>query len=63
MDTIDEIKKGARGADCFQIANTRNRQNCVTIYYESKRTQAFGGDWIEKFKGDIGERVANIACW
>ena len=60
LDTIDEIKKGARGADCLQIVNTHNRQNCGIIYYESKRTKAFGGDWIEKFKGDIREKDANI---
>ena len=60
MDTIEEIKKGARGADCLQIVNTHNRQNCGTIYYESKRTKAFGGDWIEKFKADIREKDANV---
>jgi hypothetical protein len=60
LDTIDEIKKGARGADCLQIVNTHNRQNCGIIYYESKRTKAFGGDWIEKFKADIREKDANI---
>ena len=40
FDTIDEIKKGARGADCVQIVHTRESQNCGTIYYESKRTKA-----------------------
>ena len=60
LDTIEEIKKGARGADCLQIVNTHNRQNCGTIYYESKRTKAFGGDWIEKFKADIREKDANV---
>ena len=60
LDSIDEIKKGARGADCLQIVNTHSRQNCGTIYYESKRTKAFGGNWIEKFKEDIREKDANI---
>jgi hypothetical protein len=60
LDTIDEIKKGARGADCLQVVNTHNRQNCGIIYYESKRTKAFGGDWIEKFKADIREKDANM---
>ena len=60
LDSIDEIKKGARGADCLQIVNTHTRQNCGTIYYESKRTKAFGGNWIEKFKEDIREKDANI---
>ncbi len=60
LDTIEEIKKGARGGDCIQIVNTRNNQNCGSIYYESKRTKDFQQGWIEKFKGDIRERGANI---
>lgn len=60
LDTIEEIKKGARGGDCVQIVNTRNQQNCGTIYYESKRTKDFSPAWLEKFKTDIRERNANI---
>ncbi|MCF6222907.1 MAG: DUF2130 domain-containing protein [Flavobacteriaceae bacterium] len=60
LDTIDEIKKGARGADCIQIVNTRESQNCGTIYYESKRTKDFQPSWIEKFKNDIREKGSNI---
>lgn len=60
LDTIDEIKKGARGGDCLQIVNTRSQQNCGTIYYESKRTKDFSATWLEKFKTDIRERNANI---
>lgn len=57
LDTIEEIKKGARGGDCIQIVNTRTRQNCGKIYYESKRTKDFQPTWIvwicsyEEFKG------------
>lgn len=60
LDTIEEIKKGARGADCLQIVNTRTRQNCGTIYYESKRTKDFKQPWIEKFKADIRVKEADI---
>ena len=60
LDTISEIKKGERGADCLQTVHTHQRQNCGTIYYESKRTKDFGGKWIEKFKNDIREKRANI---
>jgi len=60
LDTIEEVKKGARGADCVQIVNTRTRQNCGTIYYESKRTKGFQDGWMEKFKTDIRERGADI---
>tara|TARA_R110002050_G_scaffold100607_1_gene208345 strand:- start:39298 stop:40575 length:1278 start_codon:yes stop_codon:yes gene_type:complete len=60
LDTIEEIKKGARGGDCIQIVNTRTEQNCGKIYYESKRTKDFQPSWIEKFKNDIREKGANI---
>ncbi|MBK7669414.1 MAG: DUF2130 domain-containing protein [Sphingobacteriaceae bacterium] len=60
LDTIEEIKKGARGADCLQIVNTREKHNCGTIYYESKRTKDFQQGWIEKFKADMREKGATI---
>ncbi len=60
LDTIQEIKKGARGGDCIQIVHSRTEQNCGTIYYESKRTKDFQPSWIEKFKADIRDRGANI---
>jgi hypothetical protein len=60
LDAIEEIKKGAAGADCLQTVNTRERTNCGTIYYESKRTKVFQPNWIEKFKNDIRERNATI---
>jgi len=60
LDTIQEIRKGERGADCLQLVHTRTRQNCGTIYYESKRSKTFQPLWIEKFKADIREKNANI---
>ncbi|AUC76588.1 MULTISPECIES: DUF2130 domain-containing protein [unclassified Olleya] len=60
LDTIEEIKKGARGGDCLQIVHSRTEQNCGTIYYESKRTKDFQPSWIEKFKADIRDKGANI---
>lgn len=60
LDTIEEIKKGARGGDCIQIVNTHTRQNCGKIYYESKRTKDFQPTWIEKFKTDMREKEADI---
>ena len=60
LDTIEEIKKGARGGDCIQIVHTRTEQNCGSIYYESKRTKDFQPSWIEKFKADIRDKGANI---
>ncbi len=60
LDSIEEIKKGARGADCIQIVNTRSLQNCGKIYYESKRTKDFQAGWIEKFKADMRDKEADL---
>ena len=60
LDNIEEIKKGARGADCVQIINTHTKINCGTIYYESKRTKDFQQSWIEKFKEDIRQKNASF---
>lgn len=60
LDTISEIKKGQRGADCVQTVNTYTAQNCGVIYYESKRTKDFQPAWIEKFRNDMREHNANI---
>jgi hypothetical protein len=59
LDTIEEIKKGQRGADCIQIVNTHTRPGCGKIYYESKRAERFANDWIEKFKADMRSRGIN----
>jgi hypothetical protein len=60
LDTISEIKKGDRGADCIQMVHTRTSQNCGTIYYESKRTKNFEPKWLEKLRDDIRDKGANI---
>lgn len=60
LDSIVEIKKGAKGADCLQIVNSRTAQNCGKIYFESKRTKDFQAAWIDKFKGDMREKGADI---
>ncbi len=60
LDSIEEIKKGARGGDCLQVVNTQTRQDCGSIYYESKRTKHFQPAWIEKFKTDIREKGASV---
>ena len=60
LDEVVEIKKGENGADCLQKINTREKFNCGSIYYESKRTKTFQSSWIEKFKDDIREKGADV---
>ena len=53
FDTIEEVKKGAFGADCVQTIHTRELQNCGVICYESKNTKAWSDGWITKLKQDM----------
>ncbi|MBK9073168.1 MAG: DUF2130 domain-containing protein [Myxococcales bacterium] len=60
-DEIAEVGKGVRGADCVQTVRNRQGQPCGTIIFESKRTAAFAGDWIEKLKTDMRACGADVA--
>ncbi len=60
LDSIQEIKKGVRGGDSLQIVNTRTKQNCGSIYYESKRAKDFQAVWVDKFKMDMREKAATF---
>lgn len=60
LDQILEVKKGHMGADCLQIVNEFDAQNCGKIYYESKNTKEFNKGWISKFKKDIQSQNADI---
>lgn len=61
FDQVTEVGKGARGADCIQIVRNQFGQECGKIIYESKRTQHFSVDWIEKLRVDMRTQDADIA--
>lgn len=61
FDLVSEVGKGVRGADCIQTIRNNFGQECGKIIYESKRTENFGGDWIEKLKADRRSLGADIA--
>lgn len=61
FDRIEEVSKGVRGADCVQTVVNANQDECGKIIFESKRTTNFGGDWIQKLKGDMLAAQADVA--
>jgi hypothetical protein len=61
FDLISEVGKGVRGADCIQTVRNSNAQECGKIIYESKRTENFTADWIDKLKSDMLSQGADIA--
>lgn len=61
FDIISEVGKGVKGADCIQTIRNNFGQECGKIIYESKRTNAFANDWIEKLKADMRSQRADVA--
>lgn len=61
FDQIEEVPKGVRGADIIQNVVNASQQVCGKIVFESKRTKAFAGDWIDKLKQDQITCKADIA--
>ncbi len=61
FDIISEVGKGIRGADCIQTVRNHIGKECGKIIYESKRTEAFAADWIDKLKKDMLAQAADIA--
>jgi hypothetical protein len=60
FDTVEEVKKGAFGADCIQTVHTRETPNCGVICYESKNTKAWSDAWIGKLKQDMLKAGADL---
>ncbi|MES2679157.1 MAG: DUF2130 domain-containing protein [Bacteroidota bacterium] len=61
FDTIEEVAKGVKGADCVHHVKDHLAQTCGKIIYESKRTKAFTAEWIEKLKKDMRAQQADLA--
>ncbi|WP_295117913.1 DUF2130 domain-containing protein [uncultured Chitinophaga sp.] len=61
FDTVSEVGKGVKGADCFQTVRNKFGQECGKIIYESKRTKEFSPQWVEKLKADMRSQGADVA--
>ncbi len=61
FDRIEEVKKGARGADVVQVVHNSSGKECGKILWESKNTKEFQKLWIEKLKKDQQQAQAEIA--
>jgi hypothetical protein len=61
FDKVVPVGKGVRGADCIQVICNPFGNECGKIIYESKRTNSFLADWIDKLKADKRSQGADIA--
>lgn len=59
FDEINEVKKGARGADLKQTVKNQNMAACGVLLWETKNGK-WQPAWIPKFKQDIREANASI---
>ena len=60
-DSIEEVGKGVKGADCILVVRNKFGQECGKIIFESKRTKDFSDQWIEKLKADMRSQAAVVA--
>lgn len=60
-DSIEEVGKGVKGADCILLVRNKFGQECGKIIFESKRTKDFSDQWIEKLKADMRSQSATVA--
>ncbi|MEO7904197.1 MAG: DUF2130 domain-containing protein [Candidatus Saccharimonadales bacterium] len=58
-DTLEEVKKGARGADIKQLVNNQVGVNCGILLWETKNGK-WQPAWVAKFKADVRAANANI---
>lgn len=59
FDEINEVKKGARGADLVQTVKNQSMTACGVLLWETKNGK-WQPAWVPKFKQDIREANANI---
>ena len=53
LDTIEDVKKGARGGDVIQRVVSRSGHAAGLILWETKRAQAWSPAWVVKLKEDM----------
>jgi len=58
IDSITEVKKGARGGDAVHTVKTRSEQVAGIILWEAKRAQRWSGLWPAKLKEDMRQAGA-----
>ncbi|MEM7196221.1 MAG: DUF2130 domain-containing protein [Pseudomonadota bacterium] len=61
IDRIDEVKKGASGADLVQSVVNSQNQECGIIVWEAKNAKRWQKAWVDKLKDDQRNTGAALA--
>ena len=60
FDTVEEVKKGERGADIRQVVNEQFYMNCGLILWECKNAKTYQASWLVKLKDELADEKAKI---
>ena len=60
LDSIEEVKKGARGGDVIQRVMTRSGQVAGVLLWEAKRAKDWSPQWVAKLKEDVRASGADV---
>jgi len=60
LDSIEEVRKGARGGDVIQKVMTRSGQLAGVLLWEAKRAKDWSPQWVTKLKDDMRSAGADV---
>jgi hypothetical protein len=60
LDSIEEVRKGARGGDIIQRVMTRSGQLAGVLLWEAKRAKDWSPQWVTKLKEDMRVAGADV---
>jgi len=60
LDSIEEVRKGARGGDVIQRVMTRSGQSAGVLLWEAKRARDWSPQWVTKLKEDMRAAGADV---
>ncbi|MBV8405968.1 MAG: DUF2130 domain-containing protein [Gammaproteobacteria bacterium] len=60
LDSIEEVRKGARGGDVIHRVMTRGGQVAGVLLWEAKRARDWSPQWVTKLKEDVRAAGADV---
>jgi hypothetical protein len=60
LDSIEEVRKGARGGDVIQKVMTRTGQLAGVLLWEAKRAKDWSPQWVTKLREDMRAAGADV---
>jgi hypothetical protein len=61
FDSIEEVSKGARGADVLQVVRNGGGEMCGSILWEAKNAKNWSNGWVQKLEDDQRDAKTDVA--